>query len=119
MAERIQCLNLPLQSIQHLTLLSHYNTYSWFHANLPQYYSRRQNTSLNVDFSFTYSLCSYSTSSQLGRWREYILSLGQAAGIKVRLSPSKTNFFICFNDAKNNEKCFLFHLKTSFCPQDI
>ena len=92
MAERIQCLNLALQSIQHLTLLSHYNTYSWFHANLPQYYSRRQNT-LNVDFSFTYSLCSYSKSSQLGRWREYILSLGQAAGIKLGLSPSKTNFF--------------------------
>ena len=33
--------------------------------------------------------------------------------VKVALSPSKKNFFICFN-----EKCFLFHLKSSFCSQD-
>ena len=35
--------------------------------------------------------------------------------LKVGLSPSKKNFFICFNA----EKCFLFHLKSSFCSQDI
>ena len=41
--------------------------------------------------------------------------------LKVGLSPSKKNFFICFNEnrSKSNEKCFLFYLKSSFCSQDI
>ena len=35
---------------------------------------------------------------------------------KVGLSPSEKVFFICFyeNPLKNDEKCFLFHLKSSF-----
>ena len=36
--------------------------------------------------------------------------------IKVGLSPSKKFCFICF---KNDEKCFWFHLKSSFRSQDI
>ena len=41
--------------------------------------------------------------------------------VKVDLSRSKKNFFICFNDSfiQKDEKCFLFHLKTSFRSQDI
>ena len=37
--------------------------------------------------------------------------------IKTGLSPSnKINFFLPF---KNDEKCFLFYLISSFCSQDI
>ena len=41
---------------------------------------------------------------------------------KVGLSSSKKKLcFICFieSPSKNDEKCFLFHLKRSFCSQDI
>ena len=39
----------------------------------------------------------------------------------VRLSTSKNICVICFIESpfKNNEKCFLFHLKSSFCSQGI
>ena len=41
--------------------------------------------------------------------------------IKVGLSPSKKNVVMCFIESslKNDEECFLFHLKTSFRSQDI
>ena len=41
--------------------------------------------------------------------------------IKVGLSPSKKIYVIYFNGKpfKNDEKCFLFHRKSSFCSQDI
>ena len=40
---------------------------------------------------------------------------------KVGLSPSKKNFFICFNDSpmKIIKNVFLFHIKSSFRSQDI
>ena len=33
----------------------------------------------------------------------------------------KNFLFICFNESsfKSDEKCFLFHLKSSFCSQDV
>ena len=41
--------------------------------------------------------------------------------MKRGISPSKKKCFICFdeNPFKNDEKCFLFHLKSSFRSQDI
>ena len=41
--------------------------------------------------------------------------------IKVGLSPSKKNSFYLLqqNPFKNDEKCFLFHLKSSSSSQDI
>ena len=39
--------------------------------------------------------------------------------VKVALSPSKKNCFICFSAFKNYEKCFLFHPKSSLRSQDI
>ena len=41
--------------------------------------------------------------------------------LKVGLLPSKKNCFICVNESplKKNEKCFLFHLKSSFRSQGI
>ena len=40
---------------------------------------------------------------------------------KVRLSPSKKIYFYLhqLKPFKNDEKCFLFHLKSFFCSQDI
>ena len=39
---------------------------------------------------------------------------------KVRLSPSKKiALFASMKALKNDEKCFLFHLKSSFRSQDI
>ena len=40
---------------------------------------------------------------------------------KVWLLPSKENLFrlLQWNPFKNDEKCFLFHLKISFRSQDI
>ena len=38
--------------------------------------------------------------------------------IKVGLSPSKKICVFCFS-SRNDEKCFLFHLKSSFRSQDI
>ena len=42
-------------------------------------------------------------------------------GIKVGLSAPKNNNVIYFNGKQftNDEQCFLFHLKRSFCSQDI
>ena len=44
--------------------------------------------------------------------------------VKVGISPSKKMCIICFNESptkmiKNNEKCFLFHLKRFFCSQNV
>ena len=41
--------------------------------------------------------------------------------IKVGLSPSKKKlrYLLHWKPLKNDEKCFLFHLKSSFCSQDI
>ena len=33
--------------------------------------------------------------------------------------PKKIALFTSMKALKNNEKCFLFHLKSSFCSQDI
>ena len=40
---------------------------------------------------------------------------------KVELSPSKkiSIYLLQWKSFKNYEKCFLFHLKSSFCSQDI
>ena len=40
---------------------------------------------------------------------------------KVGLSPSKKNLhdLLYWKAFKSDEKCFLFHLKSSFCSQDI
>ena len=38
---------------------------------------------------------------------------------KVGLSPSKKNYLLQCKSFKNDEKCFLFHLKNSFHSQDI
>ena len=41
--------------------------------------------------------------------------------VKVGLSPSQNYFFICLNDSSSKmmKNAFLFHLKSSFCSQDI
>ena len=41
--------------------------------------------------------------------------------LKVRLSPSKKNlcYFLHWNFFKNDVKCFVFHLKSLFCSEDV
>ena len=41
--------------------------------------------------------------------------------IKVGSTPPKKNYILCFNEKpfKSDEKCFLFHLKSSFRSQDF
>ena len=39
--------------------------------------------------------------------------------VKVGLSPTKKFCLLQWKSFKNDEKCFLFHLKSSFCSQDI
>ena len=48
-------------------------------------------------------------------------SLKPKEALKVRLSPSKKISFYLLrcNPFKNDEKCFLFQLKSSFRSQDI
>ena len=49
----------------------------------------------------------------------FCLNISQKC-LKVWLSPSKNVFFICFNDSPSKMmKNTLFHLKRSFCSQDI
>ena len=48
-------------------------------------------------------------------------TLNQVVCLKVGLSPSQKNCFICFNESplKMIKNAFLFHLKNSFCSQLI
>ena len=50
-----------------------------------------------------------------------MFTLDVTASLKVGLSSSKTKCLIFFIERpfKNDEKCFLFHLKNFFCSQDI
>ena len=47
------------------------------------------------------------------------MSVLRVLRVKIGLSPSKKIVMFDLKPFKNDEKCFLFHLKSSFRSQDI